>query len=151
MQTWVGYPRVRRQHPIEMAQLMAKLRGSSSRSRNAFGSDIKWDYVWHVETRHYSVEEVADGIPAQVQCEEDALTDDELIALLLGRTRIQLQASIGHWWGRETLLSGVPSEVVEIVTERVHTARAEKSAEEKKQRLEKLLPTPEETFNALDE
>ncbi len=121
------YKDVLARYPDQVAEIVAKLRRGKSQHRNADPSTLEWVFFW--------------GIIVDPQMVVDYAPIEDQVADRVRRSGVNLQATIGKWWGDSSMIP-VPPELVSI-----HQKAAEDNLA-RKARVDSM--TPEERQAEID-
>lgn len=136
----ITYEQAMADHPTEAAEATALLRKSRSKHRKADPATLKWLYVWGVEVRGNTFEELLDGTALAQSAKRRARTLKERIADEASRTRVSI-AVAGYGSGLPSVPVAIMRGIIEGQTENLRQEqRADAlSAEERATEVERLL------------
>jgi len=100
MEMKITYEQAMADHPTEAAEAIALLRKSRSKHRKTDPATLKWQYIWGVEVRGNTFQELIDGTAAAQGAERRAMGLEERIADEAKRTSVSIAV---HGYG-----SGLP-------------------------------------------
>lgn len=114
----ITYKDAQRQYPALVEQVMAQLRKSKSKQKNAKPEDLTWYYVWSTRIQSDTIHEIMDGRAMARQQAWKSKSADEQLADKVKACNVCLSGKVGHAcyvvqgvWNGETGEGEIPAEI----------------------------------------
>jgi len=129
------YELAKERHPEQVEEIIATLRRSKSKQKNANPEDLNWYYDYCKAVKAHSFMEVIENARTRAQEPPSNPCVEARVASMVEGLHFRLSASRKHWIGTAQLNEGfVPPELIAQFVERAEEERAEQ------ERIDNLTP-----------